>query len=98
MKALYFIMTFRYNLIRFSERRLIEMIDGKAMLKSVMARKNIKMGDVTNALGYDTKQKKQIFANWMQYNRMELRRFAEVANVLGCDVVLLDRETGEIYK
>lgn len=71
------------------------MIDGKAMLKSVMARKNIRTGQVADALGYE---RRQTFANWLQYNSMTLDKFADVADYLGCDVVLLDRESGEIYK
>lgn len=70
-------------------------MDAKALLRSVMARKNIKPGKVSDALGYESRQ---TFANLMQYNRMTMRKFAEVADVLGCDVVLQDRETGEIYR
>lgn len=69
-------------------------MDGRAILRSIMARKNIKIGSVAEALGY----KRQTFANWMQYNKMTLDKFCEAADVLGCDVVLIDRETGEIYR
>lgn len=69
-------------------------MDGKAILKSVMARKNIKTGSLADALGY----KRQTFANWFQYNKMTLEKFSEVADYLGCDVVLIDRDTGEIYR
>ena len=31
-------------------------------------------------------------------DNMKMKSLEEYANALGCDVVLLDRETGEIYR
>lgn len=70
------------------------MIDGRTILRTVMARKGIKTGQLADDLGED----RQTFANWMQYNKMRLDKFSKAADMLGCDVVLLDRETGDIYK
>ena len=71
------------------------MINGKVALKSVMLKKGMKSGQVADALGYKSRQ---VFFNWLSSNAMSLAKFAIVADALGCDVVLLDRETGEIYR
>lgn len=70
------------------------MADGKSTIRSVMAKKNIKIGKLAEMLG----DNRQTLANTMQYNRMSLNKFAEIADVLGCDVTLIDRETGEMFK
>lgn len=70
------------------------MVDGKAVLRSVMAKKGIKIGQLAEDLG----ENRQSFANWMQYNKMTLSKFANVADALNCDVVLVDRDTGETFR
>lgn len=69
-------------------------MDGRALIRSVMARKNIKISTMAADFGI----KRQSMANWLQYNKMSLERFAEVADYLGCDVALIDRENGNVYK
>ena len=70
-----------------------KLFDGKAVVRSVMARKHIKTGEVADHLGIP----RQTFANWVQFNKMA-ERLSQVADYLGCDIALVDRETGEVYK
>lgn len=69
-------------------------MDGRALIRSVMARKNVKLGEMADDLGY----KRQSLANLIQYNKMSLERFSEMADYLGCDVVLIDRDTRDIFR
>lgn len=70
------------------------MADGKATIRSIMAKKNVKISQLAQMLG----DNRQTLANTMQYNKMSLNKFADIANALGCDVVVVDRETGEAFK
>lgn len=70
------------------------MADGKATIRSIMAKKNIKIGQLAQMLG----DNRQTLANTMQYNKMSLNKFASIADALGCDIVLIDRDTGENYR
>ena len=70
------------------------MADGKAVIRSVMAKKNIKVSQLAEMLG----DNRRTLVNTLQYNRMSLNKFAEIAEVLNCDVVLVDKETGEMFK
>lgn len=71
------------------------MFSGKRMIKSIMALKKIKSGFIADSLEMD----RQAFYNWLNRdNPMMLDKLIEVADVLGCDVALIDRETGEVYK
>lgn len=72
------------------------MIDGKLTLKGMMKIKGKKPATVVEEVDHDFKSA-QNFYNWMYTNTMTLSLFAKVADVLGCDVVLYDRETGLIY-
>ena len=64
------------------------------MLKSVMKRKKITQFALAEMLGkpYNTVR------NMLVTDNMTIKSLEEYANVLGCDVVLLDRETGDIIK
>lgn len=64
------------------------------MLKSVMKRKKITQFTLAELLGkpYNTVR------NTLVADNMKMENFKEYADVLGCDVVLFDRETGEIYR
>lgn len=70
------------------------MVDGKAIIRSVMAKKNIKISTLAEMLG----DNRRTLANTLQYNKMTLNKFAEIADALGCDIVLTDRETGETFR
>lgn len=70
------------------------MVDGKAIIRSVMAKKNIKISTLAEMLG----DNRRTLANTLQYNKMSLNKFAEISDVLGCDIVLVDRETGETFR
>lgn len=65
----------------------------KALIKTVMVQKDIKSGYIAEQLEMD----KQVFYNWLNRDKMTVSNLVRVANVLGCDVVLRDRETGKIY-
>lgn len=70
------------------------MADGKATIRSIMAKKNIKIGQLAEMLG----DNRQTLANTIQYNKMSLNKFESIANALSCDIVLVDRDTGENYR
>ena len=70
------------------------MVDGKAIIRSIMAKKNVKISQLAEMLG----DNRQTLANTLQYNKMSLNKFADIADALGCDVVVIDRETGEMFK
>lgn len=70
------------------------MVDGKAIIRSIMAKKNVKISQLAETLG----DNRQTLANTLQYNKMSLNKFADIADALGCDVVAIDRETGEMFK
>lgn len=70
------------------------MVDGKAIIRSIMAKKNVKISQLAEMLG----DNRQTLANTLQYNKMSLNKFADIADALGCDVVAIDRETGEMFK
>ena len=70
------------------------MADGKSTIRSVMAKKNIKLGKLAETLG----DNRHTLSNTIQYNKMTLNKFADIANALGCDIILVDRETGETFK
>ena len=64
------------------------------LLKSVMKRKRITQFVLAEMLGkpYNTVR------NTLVADNMKMNSLEEYANALGCDVVLIDRETGEIYR
>lgn len=70
------------------------MADGKAVIRSVMAKKNVKVGQLAEMLG----DNRRTLVNTLQYNKMSLNKFHEIANALDCDVVMVDRQTGETFR
>ena len=64
------------------------------MLKSVMKRKKITQFALAEMLDkpYNTVR------NTLVADNMKMKSLEEYADALGCDVVLLDRGTGEIYR
>ena len=69
-------------------------MEGRTIVKTMMAKKNVKSGELADALGYKAKQ---TFYNWLMSDNMRLDKFASTLDLLGCDVVVVDRETGETY-
>lgn len=62
------------------------------IIKTAMLAKKVKSGELAELLGKD----KQAFYNWLSRDTMG-DKIIEVADALGCDIVLRDRETGKIY-
>lgn len=63
-------------------------------IKIAMTDKNIKPGAVAAVLGYDDKQ---VFYNKISRDTMKFDDVEKIADVLGCDVVLIDRITKKVY-
>ena len=62
-------------------------------IKIALTSKNIKPGTVADALGVD----RQVFYTKLYRDTMKYNDVEKIADVLGCDVVLIDRQTKEIY-
>lgn len=62
-------------------------------IKIAMASKNIKPGAVADALGVPA----QTFYNKINRDTMKFSDVETIAAALGCDVVLIDKETGKTY-
>lgn len=62
-------------------------------IKICMVDKNIKSGEVAAKLG----ALPQTFYNKLARDTMRFSEVEEIAAALGCDVVLIDRETGKTY-
>lgn len=75
------------------------MLKERQVLRDVMKKKRVSQGFVADALGIP----RQSLANWLHYENDEKNdRISQIADILNCDVrvdiVLVDRETGEIYR
>ena len=62
-------------------------------IKTALIDKNIKPGAVAAALAMDP----QAFYNKINRDTMKYTDVEKIADVLGCDVVLMDRETKKYY-
>lgn len=62
-------------------------------IRAAMKDKGIKTEELSKAVGKPT----QSIYNMIYRNTMKFAMVEEYADVLGCDVVLRDRETGKIY-
>ncbi len=62
-------------------------------LKKAMIDKEIKQKEIADILGIS----KQTLYNSLSNDNLTFRRAAAIANILGCDIVLMDRKTGKIY-
>lgn len=62
-------------------------------IKICMTDKKIKPGAVADQLGENA----QVFYNKLFRDTMRFSDVEKIADVLGCDVVLVDRVTGKIY-
>lgn len=63
-------------------------------IKTAMINKNIKPGAVADLLGYE---KKQSFYNKINRDSMTFEDAEKIADVLGCDIVFIDRQTKQTY-
>ena len=71
------------------------MFNGKRVVKMIMADKGIKSGFIADTLDMD----RQVFYNWLNREKgMTVDKLSSVADILGCEVVLRDKETGKIYE
>ena len=62
-------------------------------IKNAMLHKGLKSGAVAKLIGKDT----QNFYNQLNRDAMKFSEVEMIADVMGCDVMLVDRETGEAY-
>lgn len=69
------------------------------ILKSIMARKGITVSDLARELGRSDKTIYGTFANDERSTRkgMTFENVVEMAEVLGCEIVFRDKETGKEY-
>lgn len=68
--------------------------DGAAKrIRMALLDKGISQIEYAEMLGKDT----QSFYNMMNRNAMKFKDVEEMADMLGCDVVFMDRETKKIY-
>lgn len=68
--------------------------DGAAKrIRMALLAKGISQVEYAEMLGKDT----QAFYNMMNRNTMKYKDVEKMADILGCDVVFRDRETGIIY-
>ena len=62
-------------------------------IKAAMLNKGIKSGELAEKLG----KIPQTFYNMLTRDTMKFADVEQIADILGCDVVLVDRETKKIY-
>jgi 23S rRNA C2498 (ribose-2'-O)-methylase RlmM len=62
-------------------------------IKTAMIDKGLKAGEVAERLGDNP----QVFYNKMSRDSFKYAEAERIADALGCDIVLRDRETGKIY-
>lgn len=67
----------------------------KRIVKQVMAKKEIKTGALAHELGVESPQ----LSVWLaREDNQSIKKLIQVIDVLGCDIALVDRTTGEVYK
>lgn len=67
----------------------------KRTVKSVMAKKGIKTGQIADELGTESMQ----VSVWLsREDGKSIEKLASIADILGCDLALVDRKNGEVYK
>lgn len=67
-------------------------MDAKAIIKSAMEHQKVKSGTLAELLGMEY----HAFCNKLSRGTMSANYMVQIADVLGCDVVFRDRETGDI--
>lgn len=67
----------------------------KKLIKKVMLDKEMQSGELADKLESD----RQVFYNWLYKPDTEaFVKLINIADLLDCDVALVDRTTGQIYK
>ena len=66
----------------------------QSIIKSAMKAKNIRSKELAKEMGY----KDQAFYNKVSRGTMSGNFLCELGDFLNCDLVFIDRETGEIYR
>lgn len=67
-------------------------MDAKTIIKSAMKQKKVKSGALADLLGMNH----QSFYNKLNRGTMSANFLIEIADAMGCDIVIRDRESGEI--
>ena len=67
----------------------------KKTVKVAMIKKSLKVGALAKLLDEDSMALSVWFA---RPDGQSLDKLSQVANALGCDIALVDRNTGEVYK
>ena len=67
----------------------------KKTLKLAMLKKDIKMGALAKLIDEDSLALSVWFS---RPDGKSLDKLTQIANALGCDIALVDRNTGEVYK
>lgn len=62
-------------------------------IKEIMREKRIKQIDIAKEVGKD----KQYIYNALYKDNLSFERAEQILDILGCDIVFKDRETGEEY-
>ena len=68
-------------------------------LRQIMKGKGIKLKDFAREYNPESKSehKTQLVSNMLTRDNMTFATVEEMADILGCDIVFRDRETGKIY-
>ena len=69
-------------------------MDAKTIMKNAMKHQKVKSGTLADMLG----MQRQAFYNKLDRGTMSANFFIEMADAIGCDVVLRDRATGEVIE
>lgn len=67
----------------------------KLLLKSVMTRKNIKVGQIAYEISQDPMQ----LSVWLaRDDGKSINKLIQIADAMNCDIAFIDRETNDIYR
>ena len=70
-------------------------MDIKTLIKQIMVRKHIKISNLAQICEANPRTLSNLLAS---KNSMRLDKLEQIADALDCDIVLQDKNTGEIYK
>ncbi len=84
---------FPLNCVYHFIERSVEVMGMSKAIKEAMRYKGIKSNQLADTLGRD----RQVFYNWLYKDTMG-DKVIEVADALGCDVVLIDRKTRKQFR
>lgn len=67
----------------------------KTIIKQVMAKNNIKTGTLAHKLGIESPQ----MSVWLaREDNQTFNKLIQIADIMNCDIALVDRTTGEVFK